>query len=359
MNLAPVENVVAAVLYEGYILYPYRPSSVKNRQRWTFGGLYPQAYSQAQAGVEPSAMQTQCLLSGDDNTKLQVRVRFLHIMEREVRELNSPAPQLPDNAEEASHPVDSLRVGDKLYPTWQEATEREAGSAEMELGKLAQAGQRVSFAFPERHEQEALRSHTGEVVGLVVRRQRAVDGIVSLNAERIEGKSHLFKVTVRVENHTPWQADGATPRQNRDSAQLKTLVSTHTILGVQAGEFISLLDPPKELSAVAEGCSNVGTWPVLVGEEGTHDLILSSPIILYDYPQIAPESQGDLYDGTEIDEILTLRILTLTDEEKWEMRAVDERAGALLDRTEALTSEQLMRLHGSVRSLQVRQEGEE
>jgi hydrogenase maturation protease len=85
---------------------------------------------------------------------------------------------------------------------------------------------------------------------------------------------------------------------------------------------------------------------VLVGEEGDHELMLSSPIILYDYPQIAQESAGDLFDGTEIDEILTLRIMSLTDEEKREMRGADVLARQLLERTESLSPEQMMSLHG-------------
>ena len=89
---------------------------------------------------------------------------------------------------------------------------------------------------------------------------------------------------------------------------------------MQDGEFVSLLEPPPEFQEAAAACSNVGTWPVLAGEPGQRDTVLSSPIILYDYPQIAPESPGDLFDGTEIDEILSLRILTLTDEEKSAMR---------------------------------------
>jgi hydrogenase maturation protease len=129
------------------------------------------------------------------------------------------------------------------------------------------------------------------------------------------------------------------------------LVSTHTILGVAGGEFVSLLDPPAEWRAAAEACRNVGTWPVLVGEEGQKDMLLSSPIILYDYPQVAPESPGDLFDSTEIDEILTLRIMTLTDEEKRAMAAVDERTRALLERTEGMAPEDLLRLHGTIRGL--------
>ena len=114
---------------------------------------------------------------------------------------------------------------------------------------------------------------------------------------------------------------------------------------------MSLLDPPPEFQDFAGRCRNVGAWPVLVGERGQGDTLLASPIILYDYPQIAPESAGDLFDGTEIDEILSLRIMTLTDEEKREIRQSDERARQVLERTEAMPVEQFMKLHGAVRGL--------
>ena len=119
------------------------------------------------------------------------------------------------------------------------------------------------------------------------------------------------------------------------------------------------MDPPEHWREAAAGCRNVGTWPVLVGEEEQKDTMLSAPIILYDYPRVAPESPGDLFDCTEIDEILTLRILTLTEDEKREMSAVDGRARALLERTEALAREQLLGLHGAVRGLRpLRREGD-
>jgi hypothetical protein len=120
---------------------------------------------------------------------------------------------------------------------------------------------------------------------------------------------------------------------------------------VQKGEFVSLLEPPVECSEAVASCNQIGTFPVLVGEAGERDLLLSSPIILYDYPQVAPESAGDLFDGAEIDEILMLRILTLTDEEKREMRSVDERARQILERTETMPTEQLMKLHGVMRGI--------
>jgi hydrogenase maturation protease len=158
----------------------------------------------------------------------------------------------------------------------------------------------------------------------------------------------LFRVRVSISNHTPFAAAGDT---DREGALPRSLVSTHTLLGIREGELLSLTDPPPFARDAAAGCRNVGTWPVLVGQEGEHDLVLSSPIILYDYPQVAPESAGDLYDGTEIDEILALRILTLTDEEKREMRGADARAREILERTEALPREQWMKLHGALRGL--------
>ncbi len=93
----------------------------------------------------------------------------------------------------------------------------------------------------------------------------------------------------------------------------------------------------------------MGTWPVLVGEEGERHTLLSSPIVLPDYPQVAPESPGDLFDGGEIDELLILNVLALSDAEREEVRASDARARELLDRCEALAPEQLLRLHGTFR----------
>ena len=128
-----------------------------------------------------------------------------------------------------------------------------------------------------------------------------------------------------------------------------TFVSTHTILRTGGGEFVLAHGPAGGACEAREECENVKTWPVLAGDEGDRRTILSSPIILYDYPKIAPESPGDLFDGGEIDQLLTLSILSLTDEEKEEARATDPRAREILDRSEALTEEDLMGLHGVMR----------
>jgi hypothetical protein len=345
MNHVLVDRIADAVLYEGYILYPYRPS-VKNRQRWTFGGLYPEAYCAAQAGGDDSGNQTECLVRGSPDTTLRASVRFLHLTARTVGEFAPPLAEWPGGSEPPFRPVEALRVGDQLFHAWQEAEKREVDLGELSLGEALARPQHRDFAFPGRRWLEPVRAPSGEVAGVLVRQQQPIEGGVDVQSAQVaEG---LFRVTLRVRNTTALEGAG---QATRDDALLRALVSTHTVLGVRGGEFVSLLDPPEGWREAAAGCRNVGTWPILVGEEGAKDTMLSSPIILYDYPQVAPESPGDLFDATEIDEILTLRVLTLTDEEKRQAAAVDERARDLLARTEALAREQLLGLHGTVRSL--------
>ena len=133
-------------------------------------------------------------------------------------------------------------------------------------------------------------------------------------------------------------------------ARGRHLVSWRAIvLHVRGAAFLSLQDPPEFAKEATAACQNVGAWPILVGEHGERDTMLAPPIILYDYPEIAPESPGDLFDGTEIDEILTLRILTLTEDEKRAVGAIDAQARALLHRSEALSPEQMLSLHGRLR----------
>ncbi len=344
MNRAAVDRIADAVMYEGYILYPYRPSA-KNRQRWTFGGLYPAAWCPPGSG-DASANQTECLVSGGPETTFEAVVRFLHLSARQAGQVMPPVAEWPAGAEPPFRPVEALRVGGRVYPTWQEAEPREVAFEETPLSQLVAHPRSRPFAFVGGRQSEPVRNEGGEVVGVLVREKRPIGGVVEVSARQVgEG---LYRVALRVANRTHPDDAG---RLSRDQAQLHALVSTHALLGVRGGEFVSLMDPPGRWRQAAADCRNVGTWPVLAGEEGQADTMLSSPIILYDYPRVAPESPGDFFDGTEIDEMLTLRIMTMTDDEKREMAAVDERAGALLARTEAMAREQLMGLHGTVRGL--------
>jgi len=350
MNIQLAEKIANAILYEGYILYPYRPSAVKNRQRWTFGGIFPQDYSLAHNGAEPWQTQTECLVVAAGNATLTVRVRFLHLVWREIGRLDPPVAELPESSELTYRLVDSLSVGKEVYYTWQEAVEREVELPNLALAKLQERPRQFTFEFPASRTVEPLRHQPdGEVVGVIVRQQQAITGEIEVMARRQpQAEEKLYKVTIRVKNLTP--AKDAAPK-NRNEALLQAFASTHAILSLHTGQFVSLLDPPAQYRPLAEQCHNIGVYPVLVGEAGEQDMMLSSPIILYDYPEIAPESPGDMFDGTEIDELLTLRIMAMTDAEKREMRQVDERARALLDRTERLPQEQLLKLHGTIRSL--------
>jgi hypothetical protein len=351
MNREAADCVANAVLYEGYILYPYRPS-VKNRQRWTFGGLYPEAHCQAQRGSDSASNQTECLVRGGPATTFEAVVRFLQVTARVVGEIDPPLAEWSDGAEPAFRPVEVLRVGDKLFHTWQEAEERAVAVGPVTLGELSARPHRHAFTFPGGRSLEPLRGLGQEVCGVLARERHTIEGAVGVTAT--PAGPGLYRVTLGVENRTPL-TDGAA--RSRDELVLRTLVSTHSILGVRGGEFVSLLDPPDDCREAVAACRNRGTWPVLVGAEGQNDTMLSSPIILYDYPRVAPESPGEFFDATEIDEMLTLRILTLTDEEKRAMAGVDERASALLAGTEETAREQLRGLHGTLRNLRVLEEG--
>lgn len=351
MKHALVEQIVDAVLYEGYILYPYRPS-IKNRQRWTFGGLYPRIYCEAQGFGDSWSMQTECLLRGTTDTVLHIMVRFLHPQARKVGQLDYPVAMAPGE-EPVFQVVEQVKVGDRLLQSWQEAVQREVVIDGLAVAALRSEPVCRDFKFPASRRIEAVRGETGLIEAVLVREQHAVGGRVQVSA-LLAGEG-LFKLRVRIENDSAFSNARQT---RREDAVLHSLASTHTILFVQNGEFCSAIDPPQDCAAQASACRNEGTWPVLVGTEGETDTMLSSPITLYDYPQIAAESPGEFFDGTEIDEMLALRIMTLTEEEKQAAAAVDERVQALLTRIGSLSPEQMMGLHGAVRGLRLVPAGE-
>jgi hypothetical protein len=352
MNDSAVERIVEAVLYEGYILYPYRPSSAKNKQRFTFGRVYPEAYSRAQNDAEPWVMQTECLARAhDQSASIQVTVRFLHPMWREVALVEHDLSGAIDGEEGASRVVPSLQVDGKLFQTWQEAVERKLQGEPLPLfsgGSTPCRTQYLPFVFPPVRNVEELRTQQGILAGRMIRRQEAVEGMVEIVCKPLDAQ--VFMITVRILNRT---AMDQTALEDPDGVLMRTFASAHTILRLEGGEFISMMDPPAEHQAWAASCRNIGTWPVLAGEEarGERDTMLSSPIILYDYPRIAPESRGSFFDSTEIDELLTLRVITMTEEEKNEMRQNDEQARRVLERAESVDGAHLLKMHGTMRDL--------
>lgn len=270
MNFAPLEKIASAVLYEGFLLYPYRQTAVKNQGRWHFGTLGPVGSSY------PAEMQTEVLLETTPNALIEIEIRFL-----------------------------------------QDRTEREFTVSYAPLSGSPESHQ---FSFG------------------------PLTAAVDINASSIAESA--VRLSIRIQNLSPNTGD-----ECRTQPSPGHMLSCHTLLGVENGSFLSLIDPPEAYRVAAAACHNVGTWPVLAGREGERTLMLSSPIILYDYPQIAPESKGDFYDGTEMDEMLTLRVLTLSDEEKQEIRNSNDRGRDILDRSETLPPEHVAKLHGVIRSL--------
>jgi hypothetical protein len=282
-----------AVLYEGYLLYPYRASAPKNRVRWQWGVLVPPSYASAEIGEHASA-RVECLLEPFEHTILHVKLRFLQARTR-------------------------------LGSTWDEAVEHEIDFRPA----LSELPAETPFHVP------AGEDGTHELSGVLTTRVDPLDGPFGGTRLRVE-----------VHNTTSWPSDGV-----RAHALRHALLAAHLVLGVDTGHFLSMLDPPEWAKPAVEACRQERLWPVLIGDTSRSTVVLASPIILYDDPAIAPESPGDLFDGTEIDEILTLRTMTLTDEEKREARATDPRAAAIVDRVDTMPPELLERLHGAIRSV--------
>ncbi len=281
-----------AVLYEGYLLYPYRASAGKNKVRWQWGVLVPPSYASAEIGEHASA-RVECVLEPLERTILHVKLRFLQTRTR------------PDT-------------------TWDEAVEHEL---DFEL-PLAELPVETPFSVP-----------GGE-------RTHALSGVLTARVDPLDGPFGGARLRLDLHNTTSWPADGV-----REHALRHALLAAHLVLSVDTGHFLSMLDPPEWAKPAVEACRQERLWPVLIGDTSRSTVVLASPIILYDDPAIAPESPGDLFDGTEIDEILTLRTMTLTDEEKREARATDPRAAAIVDRVDTMPPELLERLHGADRSV--------
>jgi len=303
VNLDPVRKIADAVLYEGYILYPYRASSQKNQSRWQFGVVMAPGYAAADPS-ETSFTRAECVLEHSGQPSVRVLLRFLQVQRR-------------------------TSGGD----TWDEAVEREVEAA---ADAAALFGDGVTREFTVEGGEDRDED--------VVRRREPLAGAVTVRAAEVPGPWRALKLQVKMENRTGL---GSVP-QRREDALPTSLVAAHTIITAEGGKFLSMTDPPEWAAPAVAGCRNEGGWPVLADPDG--QVMLSSPIILYDHPELAAESPGELYDGTEIDEILTLRTMALSDDEKAEARATDPRAAALLDRVDSMDPQVLARLHGTLRS---------
>jgi hypothetical protein len=336
-HLDHARRVADAILYEGYLLYPYYKAAQKNQVRFQFGVLMPPGYASIDAN-EPSASQTECLLECPDSAEVRVLVRFLQLQHRIVQAVS------PENGR--LHEVGTLYVDGTEYSAWDEAAEREQRVTAV-AGELLAQDRNTEFHLGPGEAAEDVTESQGRPVGRLVRSWTGLDGAIRLTAARVGGPYQALRLRVRVQNTTTPLAELCT----RADGLRHALIAAHVLIGVPGGRFLSMTDPPEWAAAEVAECQNVGTWPVLAGPADCEDLMFSSPVILYDHPEIAAESAGDLFDATEIDEILTLRTLALTDAEKRQARATDARAAELMDRLDDMPPEMLDKMHGAIRYL--------
>ncbi len=327
MSLDLVRAVADAVLYEGYLLYPYRASSTKNQSRWQFGVLGPPGAAAGGLG-EDSGMAMECLVAPAEQPGLvTLHLRFLHLQVREAQQRDASGDHVP---------VGSLAVAGGSVLSWDEAVEREITLPEQSLLEPLDTVVEV----PGGEDIEPITDGEGTPTGRIVRRRQPLTARVRTSSVR---DGDFLRLSVSVDNEHP----GAP--SDKDVAIRTSLIGAHVILEVRAAGFVSLLEPPEEAIAAAGRCSQRRCWPVLAGPAGSSDVVLGAPIILYDYPEVAEQSQGALFDSTEIDEILSLRVMTMTDDEKAQARATDPRAAAIIDRCDDMSATDLQQLHGILR----------
>lgn len=312
--------IADAVLYEGYLLYPYRATSAKNQSRWQFGVLGPPGASDAGIG-ESDSLSAQFLVDGD--SELTLVVRFLQLQHRRAER---------DTGGGTFEPVDELTGGVQSWVTWDEAVERELSFGPFDLAELVHP-RTYGVAVAEGSECEKVDG------GRLVRSRSAIHAELTVAVECDDG---IYRISVTLRN-----CGAVAP--GKDEAIATSLIGTHIIAEVVGGEFISLLEPPESVTAAVSRLVQHRCFPVLAGRPGERDLLLISPIILYDHPEIAEQSEGALYDSTEIDEILTLRVMTMTDEEKAQARATDPLAAAIIERCDSMSPQALQQLHGVLR----------
>ncbi|MBH0780827.1 hypothetical protein IT779_31605 [Nocardia sp. NEAU-351] len=317
---ARARAVADAVLYEGYLLYPYRANARKNQTRWQFGVLGPPGSAAAGLGEDPE-LRAQCLLDATEASGLALTVRFLQLQRRRLEDTNGD-------------PCAELVVNGRTWIGWDEAVERE-----VTVGPMPLAAGVFTLSIPGGTDTEELLEPDGAHAGRVLRTRLPLTGELEVRVEPAPGAR---KMSIMVRNT-------GTAATDKDDAIARSFIGAHVLAEVAAGQFISLIDPPDEAMAAVAGCTQDRCFPVLAGPPGEYRLMLISPIILYDHPEIAEQSEMALYDSTEIDEILTLRVITMTDEEKVVARATDPRAARIIDACDALDPDTLGRLHGVLR----------
>ncbi len=279
-----LEELVKTLLYEGYALYPYTPGATKNATPTPFGIVYPPVY----AAGGPTTFD---------------RIRMQGVVEA--------------GEDAAGGPPCALAVEVRFLEAAGERHEGVERRVELPATPLAQLADGVGteFAFDR------------------------VRGRVRMAAQAFE--DGIVRISACVHNTTE-VGEGL----DRSTALRSSLLSTHVIARVQGGRFLSPIAPPEHAATAVLTSACVNTYPVLATPED--DVLLGAAIVLPDHPQIAPESRGDLFDGTEIEEALLLHLLALSDDERAEIAHQDPAVKEMLRRAIATTPEEFAKLRGRI-----------
>lgn len=307
-----LDPIADSILYEGYALFPYRATSLKNSNRCSIGELSPGDRRLSEVPLKASL-----------SAELFFRVGLLQPVMRAVTRAH-PSTRGPGSGD---------RPG---LVSWCEARPHRLPLGPITIERLLAGGKTWSLSIASFGEQHV------EGGRAVLRSAAELTVDLEIRLRRCDPSRDAFVLSCSLVNRSS-ECDG----------RLTTLHSPHVAAAfdessTSPGLFISITDAPADFGEVVESCEFDGAWPVLMGRTRDARRVLFSPVILYDYPAIAPESPCDLFDATENDELLLLSILALPDEERAAMRATDPRTAAILARAEEL-GEGLGRLHGAIR----------
>ena len=284
MATEALDRLVDSLLYEGYALFPYTPGAAKNSMPTPFGIVYPPGYARLGSHTF-DLIRIECVLEHEPGARVSGTARFLQ-------------------ASGERHEGVPRRV--------------EVGTAPVE--KLLGEGAGTEFSF----------GGAGS----------AISGRARLRAERVD--AGVTRVRMCVHNTSELEMPGE--ELDRPTALLSSLLSTHLLLAADGGRFVSPLERFGALGEAVAECRNVNTWPVLASD--SDDAVLGAAIFLPDHPKVAPESLGNLFDNTEIEEALLLHVQTLSDEERASISGQDPAVREMIERAEKATPEQMMSLHG-------------
>ena len=323
-----LENLTKTVLYEGYSIFPYHRSAIKNQKPIPFGVIYPGDYHACNQ-YAPSLMQTECIVTGKKDLSINIKVRFLHLIKTEIYHQDNKDEREKENT-----------INELSHEGWQ-TIERTITSGDWLIANLLNSKQSFTIDFDSIEETKYSSNDSDLLTSKQINSVEKINGAMTLEAFTIEDKPSVFRLRVTVINNS-FMND--TEKISQYEAFRQSFISTNTILKVINGEFVSEQNPPENFKSLISKNKNIGTWPILIEESNT--TMLSSPIILYDYPKINAQSKLDMFDSLEIEEMLILHLSAMSEEEKNHLAKSDEKMKAMLEKARQVTPEELLNLHG-------------